>query len=170
MWKAAINLITSICPSVPWNNSSTRRWIFTKFDIWVFFESLLKNSSFIKSDKDNGTLHDDFCKFVTACRLVLYRIWNFRTHLCSIVFLFSSFPFLLFSFSHFLLFSSFSLFLFFPLSLFLSSSFLFFSFLSFLFFYLNRAVCEIMWKKYGRHEQNHRWQYNSGHALSNLDN
>jgi hypothetical protein len=34
----------------------------------------------------------------------------------------------------------------------------------------NRAVYEIMWKKYGAARQNHREKYNKVHALCMLDN
>ena len=61
LWKATISFVMSAHPSVrpsarlpTWNNSAPTGRILMKFDSWVVFEKLSQNSSFIKSDKNNG--------------------------------------------------------------------------------------------------------------------
>jgi len=39
--KATISFVMSVCPSA-WNNSTPTGRIFVKFDVWEFFENLLK--------------------------------------------------------------------------------------------------------------------------------
>jgi len=53
LWKAAVNFVICVRLSV-WNNSAPTRRIFMKFDIWMFFEIYLENSSFIKIGQEFG--------------------------------------------------------------------------------------------------------------------
>ena len=54
-----------VCLSVclpAWNNSASTKWIFMKFDIWVFFENLSRRFTFHESlTRITGTLHESLC-------------------------------------------------------------------------------------------------------------
>ena len=56
--KATISFVMSGRPSA-WNKSAPTGRIFMKFDIWVFFRKSVERIQFsLKSDKNNGTLHE----------------------------------------------------------------------------------------------------------------
>jgi hypothetical protein len=65
--KATIRFVMSVCLSVyasvhlsAWNDSTPTGRIFMKFDILVSFENLPRKFEVsLKSDKSNGTLHED---------------------------------------------------------------------------------------------------------------
>jgi len=53
LWKVIITFIVSVCPSA-WNDLALTGWIFMKFYIWVFFESLSRKFQVsLKADKNN---------------------------------------------------------------------------------------------------------------------
>jgi hypothetical protein len=93
--KATVSFVTSVCPSA-YNKSAPTRSIFIIYDILVFFEkSVEKIQVSLKSDNNNGTLHEDLCTFMIISRWILLRIRNvsdkivqkIKTHiLCSITF------------------------------------------------------------------------------------
>ena len=60
------------------NNSAPSGRIFMKFDARVFFffffKSVEKVKISLKSDKNNGTLHEDVCSFVTVSRRILFTV------------------------------------------------------------------------------------------------
>ena len=65
-----------VCPSA-WNNSAPTERIFMKFDIWAFFSKICReNWSSLKSDNNNGTLHEDLCTFTMISRWILLRMRN----------------------------------------------------------------------------------------------
>jgi hypothetical protein len=61
------------------NNSAPTTRIFMKFDIWVFFENLLREFSFHQNLKRTaGTLHEDRCTVLVICRSFLLTIKMFQ--------------------------------------------------------------------------------------------
>ena len=74
--------ISFVCPSA-WNNSTPtgrNRWnlIFS-----LFFNKICReNSTLLKSDKNNGTLHEDVFTFMTISRWILLRIRNVLDRSC----------------------------------------------------------------------------------------
>jgi hypothetical protein len=44
-WKASVSFVLSVQPST-WNNSALTEWIFVKFNIWVFFQTLSRKFKF----------------------------------------------------------------------------------------------------------------------------
>jgi hypothetical protein len=71
----------SICQSA-WNNSAPAGRIFMKFDIRVFFEDLSTINISLKSEKNNGTLHEDLCTFMIISRWTLLRMRNVSHKSC----------------------------------------------------------------------------------------
>jgi hypothetical protein len=70
-----------ICRSA-WNNSAPTGRIVMKFDIWVFFENLWGKIQFsLKSDNNNGTLHEDLNTFMIS-RWILLRMRNVSKQSC----------------------------------------------------------------------------------------
>ena len=86
LWKATISFIMSVYlsihPSVrpsTWNNSATTGWIFIKFDIWVFCETLWRKFKFDENlTRITDTLHEDICKLMIISQWNLLRI-RFQT-------------------------------------------------------------------------------------------
>ena len=74
--------LASLClpvrPLSAWNISAAIGRIFMKFDIWGS-NICRENWSFIKSDKNTGTLHEDPCTFSITSRSVLPRMKKFFT-------------------------------------------------------------------------------------------
>ena len=73
-----------VCPSVLMNNSASIREIFTKFNIWVFFEILsrkFKVHSHLTRIK--GTLREDQYKCLIISHSVLLRMRNVSEKLCT---------------------------------------------------------------------------------------
>jgi hypothetical protein len=79
--KASISFFTSVHQSA-WNNSAPIGRIFIKFGTCIFFKKLSRNSSFIKSDENNGTSHEDLCTFMIISRLILLRMRNLSDKIC----------------------------------------------------------------------------------------
>ena len=97
--KATINFVRSVCLSVclsAWNSSAPTWRIFTKFDIWVFFENLSRKFNFHENlTIITGTLHEDQYTLLIISRSFLLKMRNAsdksgtgnQTHiLCSINF------------------------------------------------------------------------------------
>ena len=88
MQKATICFVVSICLSVSvhplpptWNISALCGCIFTKFDIWVFFENLSRKFKFsLKSDKNNW--YEDMCTFMIASLWIILKIGNVSGKCC----------------------------------------------------------------------------------------
>jgi len=80
LWKMTISFIVSVCPSVRpsvWNNSAPTRWIFIKFNTWLFFKNLCRKFKFHKNlTRITGTLHGDQYTFLITSCSVLLRIRN----------------------------------------------------------------------------------------------
>jgi len=101
LWKAAIRFVVfvflSVRPSVypsARNNSAPTGRIFAKFDIWVFFEYLLRKIKFHYLTRITVTLHENQCTFILS-RLILLTMRNVYTKvvekvkkhiLCSVTF------------------------------------------------------------------------------------
>jgi hypothetical protein len=81
--KATISFVMSICPSA-WNNSAPTGRIFMKLDIWVFFFENLSTKIHVslKSDKNNGTLHEDVFMFMTVSRWIILRMKHVSNKSC----------------------------------------------------------------------------------------
>jgi hypothetical protein len=76
-------LLVSSRPSA-WNNSAPTGRIFIKFGICTFFENQsTKIKVSLKSDKNNGTVHDDVRKFMLTSRRILLRIRNISDESCT---------------------------------------------------------------------------------------
>jgi hypothetical protein len=59
-------------------------WTLAKFDIWEFFsKSVDKIQVSLKSDNNNGTLHEDLCTFVIISRSILVRTINVSDKSCT---------------------------------------------------------------------------------------
>jgi len=58
-------------------------WIFTKFNIGVFFKKTAEKIQVsLKSDKNNSTLHQDHCAHFIISRSVLLRMRNVSDKNC----------------------------------------------------------------------------------------
>jgi hypothetical protein len=68
----------SVCPSFRTELSS--HWTFIKFDI--FRKSVEKIQVSLKSDNNNGTLHEDLCTFMIVSRSILLRMKNISDKSC----------------------------------------------------------------------------------------
>jgi hypothetical protein len=72
----------SVCPPA-WNNSVPTGRIFTKSDIWVFFQNSVEKIQFsFKSDNNNGYFTRRLCTFMIVSRWILLRMWNFSDKSC----------------------------------------------------------------------------------------
>jgi hypothetical protein len=72
--KATVSFV--ICLSV-WNNSVPTGPSFIKFYIWVFFEKLSRKFKFHSNlTRITGTLHEDYCTFLSISRSVLLWMRN----------------------------------------------------------------------------------------------
>jgi len=84
LWKALSCLF--ICLSVhlsAYNNSASSGWIFMKFDIWVFFRSLLRKSKLHQNlTRIMITLHEAHCTFLIICHPYLLRMRNVSDKSC----------------------------------------------------------------------------------------
>jgi hypothetical protein len=79
---ATISFVMSVSLSA-WNNSAQTGWILKKFDIWEFFKNLWRKFQvLLKSDKNNGTLHEDLCTFVIISRWILLRMRTISDQSC----------------------------------------------------------------------------------------
>ncbi len=75
-------LFLSVCLSV-WNNASPTGRIFMKFDIWVFFENLLRKLKFHQNlSRITGTSHEDRCTFMVIYRCILLAVRNVSDRSC----------------------------------------------------------------------------------------
>ena len=88
-------LCLSVCLSV-WNNASPTGRIFMKFDIWVFFENLLRKLKFHQNlSRITGTSHEDRCTFMVIYRCILLAVRNVSDRSCREIqnthFMFSNF-------------------------------------------------------------------------------
>ena len=82
LWRCTFSFVMSVRPP-PWNNSAPTGLIFMKFVIWVFFENLSRKIQVsLKSDTNNGTLHEDRCTFMTISRSVLLTVRNVSDKSC----------------------------------------------------------------------------------------
>ena len=73
--KAAVTVVVAVCPSVC-NNSAPTGQIFMKFDIWVFFEYLLRKFRIsLKSEKNNGCFARGLVN-ICGSRWILLRMRN----------------------------------------------------------------------------------------------
>jgi len=80
--KATVSFVMSFCPSARYNSAPTRR-IFMKFDIWIFFRKPFeKIKVLLKSDVNNGTVHEDRCTLVIISRWILLRMRNVSDKSC----------------------------------------------------------------------------------------
>jgi hypothetical protein len=67
---------SSVCLSAS-NNPAPNARILINFDIWVVFrKSVEKIQVSLKSDKNNGTLHEDLCTFMIISCWILLRMRN----------------------------------------------------------------------------------------------
>jgi hypothetical protein len=76
----------SVCLSVrlfAWNNSAPTGRIFMEFDISLFFKCVEKIQVSLKSDNNNGTLHEDLCTFMVISRLIFLRMRNVSDRSCT---------------------------------------------------------------------------------------
>jgi hypothetical protein len=72
--KTTISFIISVCPSV-WNNSAPTRWIFMKFNTWLFFKNLWRKFKFHKNlTRITGTSHGGQYTYLITSWSVLLRI------------------------------------------------------------------------------------------------
>ena len=86
LWKATISFIMSVYLSVhlfvrpsTWNNSAPTGWIFMKFDIWVFCETVSRKFKFVENlTRITDTLHEDKCKLMIISQWNLLRM-RFQT-------------------------------------------------------------------------------------------
>jgi len=80
-------LLASSCLSVrlsAWNNSARIGWILMKFDIWGFYENLLRKFKFYWNlTTMTGTLHADRYTFLIISRSVLPRMRNVSDKSCT---------------------------------------------------------------------------------------
>jgi len=79
-----LSVCLSVCSSISlsaWHKSAPTGWIFIEGELWVFLEDLLRKFISLKSDKNNGTLHEDLCTFVTISRSFLLRMRNVSNQL-----------------------------------------------------------------------------------------
>jgi hypothetical protein len=76
-------LASSYMPVRPpaWKNSAPTGRIFMKFDIY-FSKICEKIQVSLKSDNNNGTLHEDLCTFMVICRWILVRMRNVSDKSC----------------------------------------------------------------------------------------
>jgi len=74
-----------VCPSVPqfaWNNSAPTGRIFTKFDIWFFFNVSRKSKLHWNLKRITGILHEDQRTFMITYRCFLIRMRNASDKCC----------------------------------------------------------------------------------------
>jgi hypothetical protein len=72
----------SVCPSA-WNNSAPTGRIFMKFDIYVFFENLLRKFKFHQNmTRITGALHEGLCAFMIISDWILPRMRNISDKSC----------------------------------------------------------------------------------------
>ena len=75
----------SVCASVhpsEWNKSALTGWIFMKFDIWEFFESLSRKFKFhCYRARKNGTLHGDQRTFFITSMFQTKVVQKIKTHI-----------------------------------------------------------------------------------------
>jgi hypothetical protein len=93
--KATICFVMSVRPPACNNSAPTGR-IFIKFDILnIFRKSVEKIEVSLKSDNNNGTLHEDLCTFMVISRWILLRMRNVSDKSCrenqNIHFMFNNF-------------------------------------------------------------------------------
>jgi len=67
----------SVRPAGAWNSSAPTGRIFVKFDIWMFFEKLLRTFKFHWNwTRMKGILHECQCTFLIISRSILLRMRN----------------------------------------------------------------------------------------------
>jgi hypothetical protein len=86
LWKTTISFNMSIhqffCLST-WNNSAPSRWISMKFDVWGFFEKLLRKFNFhVNITRIIGTLHEKQHTFLILSLSILLRMKNVSDKSC----------------------------------------------------------------------------------------
>jgi hypothetical protein len=84
--KATTSVVMSVCPSVrpsAWNNWASIGRILIKFDIWVFFENLLRKFNLNENlTRILGTLHEDLCTFMIISCWIVLRMRNISDKNC----------------------------------------------------------------------------------------
>ena len=73
--------IRSVCLSAR-NTLVPSGWIFMKFHIWLFFETLSRNFKIHFNLTKTGTLHEDQCTFFIISRTVFLRMKNVSDNIC----------------------------------------------------------------------------------------
>jgi hypothetical protein len=84
LWKATISFVTSVHSvwQSEWNYTAPTGWIFMKFDIWVFFENLLREFMFYWNlTRITGTLYEDQYTFLIISHYVLLEWEMFQTEI-----------------------------------------------------------------------------------------
>jgi hypothetical protein len=80
--KETIGFVMCPCLS-PWKISSPTERIFMKFNIWVFFENMLRKLNFYwPLTRITGTLHEDLCTFIVISRSILLSMRNLSDKIC----------------------------------------------------------------------------------------
>ena len=82
--KPAIRFVVSVCPPIrqsvrpsAWNNPAPTERIFTKYDIWGFFENLSGKLKYhLNLTRITGTLHEDQYTFSIISHSVVLRMRN----------------------------------------------------------------------------------------------
>ena len=86
-WKATLSFVMSVCPSAwppAWNNLAPTGWIFMEFDVLIFYfrESAESVQVSLKSDKNNGILHEDQHTLFIISYSLLLRMGNVSDRSC----------------------------------------------------------------------------------------
>jgi hypothetical protein len=72
-----------VCPSVRTEQLGSYRTDFYKIRyLWIFRNSFQKIQVSLKSDNNNGTLHEDLCTFMIISRWILVRMRNVSDKIC----------------------------------------------------------------------------------------
>jgi hypothetical protein len=83
LWKSTITFVMYVCMFVRVEQLRSHWMDF--YEIWylrIFPKTVEKIKVALKSDKNNGTLHEDLCTFMTISRWILLRMRNVSDKIC----------------------------------------------------------------------------------------